>query len=165
MAGVERRTRSPARILGIHRLNDKLRESLYVILGGIEGTHPARHRLLFVPHVEKITLLDFVDCVAWNAGEHAVGLHRVSNSHLGNVQQFLFEQPGHSVGVTCAFEPETVGEQDFKLHRDETHFGRQLHRLFAQVKKVAAELFVTAVLMEEDDGLGAHEAILGSSKR
>jgi len=42
---------------------------------------------------------------------------------------------------------------------NEAHFGGKLHALFAQVLKIASELFI-----EEDDRFGAHETVLGAAE-
>jgi len=50
--------------------------------------------------------------------------------------------------------------QSVELGGDEAHFGGKLHALFAQVLKIASELFI-----EEDDRFGAHETVLGAAER
>src|SRR5213595_3455049 len=97
---------SVARWLPRHLLLEGRHEGVDVLLARIEGAHPAHVAGRLVPEVEAVLLHQALGDVVREAGEDAVGLHRVEDLDAVDGAGALGEALGHLVPVPGVAQPQ-----------------------------------------------------------
>src|SRR5215472_3945291 len=119
---------------------DRHDELVYVILGSVEGSHPADNAFLLIPDVESPVPLKGCDPTRAKGSEYGVRLDRIPD---GYARRFLYtcSQPaGHRIGMLRGAKPQLVLKQGAELSRHEAHLRAQLHLLLAQERNVSKEI-------------------------
>jgi hypothetical protein len=85
-------------------------EFLNVFFRRVERAHPAHHRFLFHPSIEKGMLPDLLDGMTRDLREDAVGFDLPNYLYFRKVSDFSLQQPCHAVGVFGISPPKIVAQ-------------------------------------------------------
>src|SRR5580658_3705857 len=135
-------------------------EGINVILGRIEGRHPANDALCLIPDVERPVLLQCRNAIWTERSEHSIRLDRVASVDAGDPGHFGSQPRSHSVGMLSAAQPELALKQRGKLCGSEAHLRAELHLLLTLERGLLHEL-----IPHHDHGLGGHRAVLRAAER
>src|ERR1700737_1647087 len=76
------RSRRDRELSSPNRFRHNAYKFFHIFFGCVEGTHPAHHRLLFIPNVKEISLLNSCNRRTRDRGKYSIGFDFVDNSHL-----------------------------------------------------------------------------------